>query len=588
MAKCMIHDKELPYTLWCEPVNTSVYLLNRSPTRALENTTPFKNFSGRKPGVKHFKVFGLVCHSLIPGKLRHKLEATSAIGVFIGYGTCENGYRILNLATQKVFFSRDVVFDEHGKWDWEQHKVKEICIPLPADEMSDMRTTESEEEPAFQELEIEEEPADDPSIDDTPLRYRNLSEIYASCHSCIVEPENFDEAAQDEAWKKAMENEMNMIEKNQTWELVNRPFNKPIIGVKWVYKNKLNLDGSVQKHKARLVAKGYAQKPGIDYNETSAPVARCEISFSEWSASRGGEQLDDFIVQGEENKVYKLHKVLYGLKQAPRAWYGEIDSYLVQCGFKRSTSEATLYVKGRGTSDLDCKSVGIPVVPADKLKRDSESGAANEAEYRKLVGSLLYLTATRPDIMYVVCLLGRFMHSPTNKHYGIAKRILSDWFGLEDDMNSTSGYAFTFGRGVFSWAYVKQQCVAISTAEAEYVRASEATAQATWLRFVLEDFGEMQTVATPLNCDNTSAIAIPKNLIFHQKTKHINRRYHNIKEALQQGVINLIHCPKMEQVADIFTKTLAREQFAYLRESLGVKSVHNLKGSVNVQNGKLI
>ncbi|CAL2280263.1 unnamed protein product [Prunus armeniaca] len=513
MAKCMIHDKELPYTLWCEPVNTSVYLLNRSPTRALENTTPFKKFSGRKPGVKHFKVFGLVCHSLIPGKLRHKLEAISAIGVFIGYGTCENGYRILNLATQKVFFSRDVVFDEHGKWDWEQHKVKEICIPLPADEMSDMRTTESEEEPAFQELEIEEEPADDPSIDDTPLRYRNLSEIYASCHSCIVEPENFDEAAQDEAWKKAMENEMNMIEKNQTWELVNRPFNKPIIGVKWVYKNKLNLDGSVQKHKARLVAKGYAQKPGIDYNETSAPVARL---------------------------------------------------------------------------DTDCKPVGIPVVPSDKLKRDSESGAANEAEYRKLVGSLLYLTATRPDIMYVVCLLGRFMHSPTNKHYGIAKRILSDWFGLEDDMNSTSGYAFTFGRGVFSWAYVKQQCVAISTAAAEYVRASEATAQATWLRFVLEDFGEMQTVATPLNCDNTSAIAIPKNLIFHQKTKHINRRYHNIKEALQQGVINLIHCPTMEQVADIFTKTLAREQFTYLRESLGVKSVHNLKGSVNVQNGKLI
>ncbi|KAI5335543.1 hypothetical protein L3X38_025676 [Prunus dulcis] len=208
MAKCMIHAKELPYTLWCEAVNTSVYLLNRSPTRALENTTPFEKFSGRKPGVKHLKVFGSVCYSLIPGKLRNKLEATSAIGVFIGYGTCEKGYRILNPATQKVLLSRDVVFDEHGKWDSEQHKVKEICIPLPTDELSDMRTTESEEEPAFQEPEIEEEPADDPSVDDTPLRYRNLSEIYASCHSCIVEPENFDEAAQDEAWKKAMENEM--------------------------------------------------------------------------------------------------------------------------------------------------------------------------------------------------------------------------------------------------------------------------------------------------------------------------------------------------------------------------------------------
>ena len=344
-----------------------------------------------------------------------------------------------------------------------------------------------------------------------------------------------------------------------------------------MYKTKLNLDGSVQKHKARLVAKGYAQKPGIDYNETFAPVARLDTirtlialaAKNSWkmykldvkSAFLNGVlqeevyvgQPDGFIVQGEEDKVYKLHKALYGLKQAPRAWYGEIDSYLVQCGFKRSTSEATLYVKGRGTSDLvivsiymddivytgnsqelmqdfktdmmqryemtdlgllhhflgmgiiqsedyifihqkkyastllkrfglqDCKLVGIPLVPADKLKRDDESGASNEAEYRKLVGSLLYLTATRPDIMYAACLLARFMHSPTNKHYGTAKRVLryvqgtldfgleykkgegsvlvgfcdSDWSGSEDDMKSTSGYAFSFGSGVFSWASVK-------------------------------------------------------------------------------------------------------------------------------------
>ncbi|CAL8999646.1 unnamed protein product [Prunus brigantina] len=145
-----------------------------------------------------------------------------------------------------------------------------------------------------------------------------------------------------------MENEMNMIEKNQTWEL----------------------------HKAGLVAKGYAQKPGIDYNETFAPVARLDTirtlialaAKNSWkmyqldvkSAFMNGvlqekvyvEQPDGFIVQGEEDKVYKLHKALYGLKQALRAWYGEIDSYPVQCGFKKSTSEATLYVKGRGTSDL--------------------------------------------------------------------------------------------------------------------------------------------------------------------------------------------------------------------------------------------
>ena len=89
-----------------------------------------------------------------------------------------------------------------------------------------------------------------------------------------MEPKNFEEADLDESWRKAMEAELEMIEKNNTWQLVERLFNKPVIGVKWVYKTKLNLDGTVQKHKARLVAKGYSQKPGIDYNETFAPSGK--------------------------------------------------------------------------------------------------------------------------------------------------------------------------------------------------------------------------------------------------------------------------------------------------------------------------
>ncbi|CAL9004079.1 unnamed protein product [Prunus brigantina] len=170
----------------------------------------------------------------------------------------------------------------------------------------------------------------------------------------------------------------------------------------------------------------------------------------------------------------------------------------------------------------DCKPVSIPLVPHDKLRKDDDSGAADEAQYRKIVGSLLYLTATRPDIMYAACLLARFMHCPTNKHYGTAKRVLRYIQGTLDfclEYKKGEGSVLVgfcdSDCGIFSWASVKQQCVALSTAEAEYVSASEATTQATWLRFVLEDFGEMQTAATPMNCDNTSAIAITKNPIFH-------------------------------------------------------------------------
>jgi hypothetical protein len=123
---------------------------------------------------------------------------------------------------------------------------------------------------------------------------------------------------------------------------------------------------------------------------------------------------------------------------------------------------------------------------------------------------------------------------------------------------------------------VKQNTVALSTAEAEYVSAYEATAQAIWLRFVLDDFGEMQAEATPLFYDKMSAISMAKNLVFHQRTRHINRKYHFIREALQEGVIDVKFCRSEEQLADILTKALSKDRFKQLRLNLGVKPVSSL------------
>ncbi|KAI5345334.1 hypothetical protein L3X38_013211 [Prunus dulcis] len=518
--------------------------------------------------------------------------------------------------------------------------------------------------------------------DHTPKKWKNLSEVYAQCKMSIIEPENFEEAVKDEAWGKAKTEEILMIEKNFTWELVDRPSSKPIVGVKWIFKIKLNLDGSIQKHKARLVAKGFTQKPGIDFNETFAPVARLDTirtlialaaqkGWKLWqldvkSAFLNGvleeevyvDQPDGFVVKGDEDKVYRLRKALYGLKQAPRAWYSEIDSYLSQCGFHKSPSEATLYVRTKegvgtlivsiyvddivytGSSDemmkefkaeMMCKYemsdlgllhhfLGMGVTQTEgsifihqkkyALTLLDKFGLkdADESLFRKIVGSLLYLTATRPDIMFSACLLARFMHNPSKMHYGAAKRVLryiqgtidygieyvtgkfallvgycdSDWSGSEEDMKSTSGYAFSFGSGAFSWASVKQHSVALSTAEAEYVSAVEATSQAIWLRFVLEDFGEEQTTATTVFCDNTSAIAMAKNPVFHQRIKHIKRKFHFIRDAIQEEVIELLYCKGEEQIADIFTKALPKDRFDYLRRMLGVKSASTLEGSVKM------
>ncbi|KAI5342232.1 hypothetical protein L3X38_010107 [Prunus dulcis] len=727
MAKSMLHEKSIPYEFWAEAINTAVYLLKRCPTKSLNKVTPFEAYTGRKPGIAHLKIFGSPCHVLIPSALRHKLEENSHKCILIGYGLCEKGYRIFDPSSRKVILSRDVHFDEDGLWKRENEQKGEITVSMPAENQNcepslDLDTplqmdagTTVQDEPS-QNLDastqmgenniLQEERISGSSqaIDHTPKKWRSVNEIMAQCNICIVEPESFEDANLDESWRNAMKAELEMIEKNDTWTLVDRPFGKPIIGVKWVYKTKLNLDGSVQKNKARLVAKGYSQKPGIDYNETFAPVARLDTirtlialaAQKEWnlyqldvkSAFLNGvlkeevyvEQPQGFVKDNEEIRVYKLNKALYGLKQAPRAWYDEIDSYFNRAGFKKSPSEATLYVKTSDTSGIlivslyvddivytgscgklleefkndmmkhyemtdlgllyhflgmgvvqtnkhtflhqkkyamkviekfglkDCKSVVSPLVASERLCKEDGSEAANENEYRQIVGSLLYLTATRPDIMFASSLLARFMHNPTRKHMGTAKRVLryiqgtldfgiefikgksatligycdSDWAGSEDDRRSTSGFAFTLGSGMFSWASIKQNTVALSTAEAEYVSAAEATSQAKWLRFVLEDFGEEQVEGTPILCDNTSAIAMAKNPVFHQKTRHISRKFHFIREAIQAKEIELIYCKTEDQIADILTKALSKDRFVYLRDLLGVKSAKGLEGSVDV------
>ncbi|KAL6129747.1 hypothetical protein ACLB2K_073096 [Fragaria x ananassa] len=146
-----------------------------------------------------------------------------------------------------------------------------------------------------------------------------------------------------------------------------------------------------------------------------------------------------------------------------------------------------------------------------------------------------------------------------------------DWSGSLDDSKSTSGYAFTIGSGVFSWGSNNQHSVALSTAEAEYVSAAEATSQAIWLRRILEDFGELQPDATPLLCDNQSAIAMIKNPVFHNRTKHNKRKYHFIRSAVEDKEIEVVYCKTEDQVADIFTKALPKERFTYLRGLLGVQ-----------------
>lgn len=126
MARSMMFEKEIPLKFWGEAVNTAIYLQNRCPTSAVEEKTPFEVFSGRKPGIKHLRIFGCICYSHVPAALRQKFDSKAEKGVFMGYGSCEKGYRVYILESKKVVLSRSVVFAENQVWNWKENQLSSV------------------------------------------------------------------------------------------------------------------------------------------------------------------------------------------------------------------------------------------------------------------------------------------------------------------------------------------------------------------------------------------------------------------------------------------------------------------------------
>nr|KYP36517.1 Retrovirus-related Pol polyprotein from transposon TNT 1-94 [Cajanus cajan] len=262
MAQCLLFEKGLPKTFWAEAVNTSVYLLNLLPTKALKGKTPYEAWCGRKPSVEHLKIFGCVCYTHVPNVKRDKIDHKCEVGIFLGYSINSKGYRVYNLETKKIIVSRDIKFDEFSKWNWKKHQAEGSSKRLFDEDTLQEQNSKDDEENYDSDTEF-------------PVRgTRTLEDIYARCNFAALEPTRYEEVAEFENWRATMKEEIKMIEKNKTWQLVDRPSNKKVIGVKWVYRTKLNPDGSVNKLKARLVVKGYFQQYGVDFSDTFAPVAR--------------------------------------------------------------------------------------------------------------------------------------------------------------------------------------------------------------------------------------------------------------------------------------------------------------------------
>nr|GEX02992.1 retrovirus-related Pol polyprotein from transposon TNT 1-94 [Tanacetum cinerariifolium] len=295
-----------------------------------------------------------------------------------------------------------------------------------------------------------------------------------------------------------------------------------------------------------------------------------------------------FVDPDHPTQVYRLKKALYGLKQAPRACPRGI--------FINQSKFALKILKKFGMDS--CDSVDTPMVDRLKLDEDPSGIPVDQTRFRSMVGSLMYLTASRPDLVFVVCMCARYQAKPTKKHLEALKRVFwylkgtinwglwylkdtamalttyadADHAGCQDTRRSTSESAQFLGDKLVNWSSKKQKSTTISTTKVEYIAMSGCCAQILWMRSQLTDYG-FDFNKIPLYCDNRSAIALCCDYVQHSRSKHIDIRHHFIQKQVERGVVELYFVSTDYQLADIFTKALPRQRFEFILPRLGMKSM---------------
>ncbi|KAI3739706.1 hypothetical protein L2E82_30117 [Cichorium intybus] len=316
-----------------------------------------------------------------------------------------------------------------------------------------------------------------------------------------------------------------------------------------------------------------------------------------------GVYVDDLIVTGtSEDQVVefkKKMKMVFDMSDLGTLSYylgievqqAKGDILISQVGYAKKVLQAA------GTGD--CNPIKYPMEQRLGITKDEEGIPVDATNYRRIIGSLRYLTHRRPDISYSVGVVSRFMESPKESHLKAVKHILryikgtvdyglvykkggdrklvgfsDSSYGTDlDDRKGTTGTVFYFSGKIISWSSQKQQTVALSSCEAEFMATTEAACQALWLRSLLKDLTGWKEEIVKLYVDNRSAIALMQNPVFHGRSKHIDTRFNFIRGCVERNEIYVEHISGDEQRADPLTKALPRVKFLEMRNLLGVEKL---------------
>ncbi|GJS84715.1 retrovirus-related pol polyprotein from transposon TNT 1-94 [Tanacetum coccineum] len=431
---------------------------------------------------------------------------------------------------------------------------------------------------------------------------------YYDAFLTVVEPKMYKYSLTQSYWIEAMQEELNEFERLE--------------------------------NKVRLVAHGYRQEEGIDFEESFSLAARLEAiriflafaahmnmvvyqmdvktaflnDFSKGSVDptlfihKEGKELipvqvyvDDIIFAASTPELCDLFAKIMCSK-FKMSMMGKISFFL---GLQIFQNPRGIFINQSKYSLESLKKYGFDscdpmdtsMVEKSKLDDDKEGKEVDPSHYHGVIGTLLYLTASRPDLQFSICMCARYQARPTEKHLHAVKMIFrylkgtvnqglwypkdssialtafsdADHAGCQDTRHSTSGSMQFLGDRLVSWSSKRQKSVAISSTEAEYIAISGCCVQILWMRSQLTDYG-LGFNKIPMYCDNKSAIALCCNNVQHSRSKHIDIRFHFIKEYVENEAIELYFVNTEYQLADIFTKDLARERIEFLINKLGMRS----------------